>query len=81
MAAKKSSAKAKVTQLPVEKRETFIRMKELPMKPGDVYQGYQVEQIIVLGDQIIERKLVGKPNVFEMAFSSAGELIDPRNEN
>lgn len=61
--------------------ERFVRIVELPMKPGDTLRGYQTEIIQVEGDKVIARKLVDKPNLFEYAYSHAGDLIDPRNES
>lgn len=66
---------------PPKKLERFIRIIELPRKPTDAFVGYQPEVVWVEGDRIIKRKLVDKPNLFEFAFTQAGELIDPRNES
>lgn len=60
--------------------ERYIRILELPRAPGDQYQGYQPEIVYVENDRIVRRELVSKPNLFEYAFTQAGELIDPRNE-
>lgn len=57
----------------------YVRLVELPLAPGDAYQGYQPEIIHVLGDTIVERTMISKPNLFEFAWSQAGEYIDPRN--
>ena len=51
------------------------------MKQGDAFQGYQPELVWLDGDRVVRRKLVDKPNLFEFAFTQAGEYIDPRNES
>jgi len=71
----KPKAASKPTKL-----ERFIRIVEMPLKPGDMYQSYQPEIVIIDGDRVVQRRLVDKPNLFEYAFTQAGELIDPRNE-
>lgn len=65
------------------KLQRFLRIVELPRKPGDTYVGYQPEIIWVdpQTDRVVKRKLVDKPNLFEYAFTQAGEFIDPRNES
>jgi hypothetical protein len=73
--------KPQKTQLELNKLERFIRIVELPLHPGDTLRGYQPEIIWVEGDRVVRRKLVDKPNLFEYAYTNAGELIDPRNES
>jgi hypothetical protein len=63
------------------KLERYIRIIEHPMKTGESFQGFQPEVIWVENDRIVRRKLVGKPNLFEYAFTQSGEMIDPRNES
>lgn len=59
--------------------ERYVRILELPRQPGDAFTGYQPEIILVQNDRVISREQVSKPNLFEYAFTQAGELIDPRN--
>lgn len=59
--------------------EQFLRILELERKPGDTYVGYQIQRVVVQGDKVLKREMVGKPDMFEYAFTQAGELIDPRN--
>lgn len=73
-----SSAAKKVAE---KKLERFIRIVELPRAPGDAYTGYQPELIWVDGDKVVRRKMIDKPNLFEYAYTNAGEMIDPRNES
>jgi hypothetical protein len=62
--------------------QRFIRIVELPRKPGDTLIGYQAEVIwIDDADRVVKRKLIDKPNLFEYAYTQAGEYIDPRNES
>lgn len=61
--------------------ERFIRIVELERKAGDTFAGYQPELIWVKDDEVVQRKLIDKPNLFEYAFTQAGEYIDPRNES
>lgn len=68
-------------QEPKKKLQRFIRIVQLPLAAGDTFTGYQPELIWVDGDKVVRRKLVDKPNLFEFAYSSAGELVDPRNES
>lgn len=63
-----------------EEIQRFIRIIEHDRKPGDQFRGYQCETIQVLGNKVMERKLVGKVDVFEMAYSTAGDLVDPREK-
>lgn len=63
------------------KLERFIRIIEHPLKKGESFPGFQPEVIWVENDHIVKRKLVDKPNLFEYAFTQAGEMIDPRNES
>lgn len=83
MAQKKKTPAPKpsnVVPLKAEKKpEMFIRIVEHEMKPGDAYRGYQAEVVEVLGDKVISRRLVDKPNLFEYAQSHAIDLVDPRN--
>ena len=76
--AKKLSEKKKVaaSTAPIER---YVRILELPLQPGDAFVGYQPEIILVQSDRVISREQVSKPNLFEYAFTQAGELIDPRN--
>lgn len=74
----KKAHQTKASDAPVER---FIRIVELPRKPGDAFAGYQPEIIWVQDGQVIRRAMVDKPNLFEYAFTQAGELIDPRNES
>lgn len=66
---------------PLRECQRFIRIVELERKQGDVFSGFQPEIIWVDGDRVVKRKVVDKPNLFEYAFTQAGELIDPRNES
>lgn len=59
----------------------FVRIVEHPVPPADTLKGYQPEVIWVDEDRVVKRQLAGKPNLFEYAFSMAGDLIDPRNES
>jgi len=65
----------------IRKLERFIRIVEIPMQKNDAFKGYQPEIIWVDKDQVVRRKLVDKPNLFEFAFSNAADAIDPRNES
>lgn len=61
--------------------QRFIRIIELEKKHGDTFPGFQPEIIQVVNDKVVKRTMVSKPNLFEFAFTQAGELIDPRNES
>lgn len=59
--------------------EKFYRIKELPLPAGDTFRGYQVEEITVCEDIVVDRKMVDRPNLFEYAQTHAVDLMDPRN--
>lgn len=61
--------------------QRFIRVVELPLKAGEQFRGYQPEVVWLQDDQVVRRELLGKPNLFEYAYTQAGEFIDPRNES
>lgn len=77
--AKKAQEAVAVTE--PRKLERYIRIIEHPLKQGESFPGFQPEVIWADGDRIVKRKLVDKPNLFEYAFTQAGEMIDPRNES
>jgi hypothetical protein len=77
--AKKAQEPIVASELKRRSVERYIRIIEHPLKSGEAFQGFQPEVIWVENDKIVRRKLVDKPNLFEFAFTQAGELIDPRN--
>ena len=58
--------------------QRFVRIIQIPPKAEFQFPGYQAEMILVDGEQVVERKLIDKPNLFEYAFYQAAELVDPR---
>ena len=79
MAAKKAVAVKKTAQDSKTKVEKFFRIVEHPLKPGEVFRGYQGEEISIDGDRVIGRKLIDKSNLFEYAQTHIVDLMDPRN--
>lgn len=60
--------------------QRFVRIIELPPEGGDHFPGFQPEIVFIKDDKVIKRVLVDKPNLFEYAYTKAGEFIDPRVE-
>lgn len=73
---KKQLAKAVPT---LSKRESFFRIVEHDLKPGETYRGYQCERIEIIDDKVTARELINKPDMFEYAQSAMLDLMDPRN--
>ena len=65
--------------IPIDRKlERFVRIVAIP-NPSDTLVGYQVELAFVDGDKVVRRRLVDKPNLFEYAFATGADFIDPRN--
>lgn len=58
--------------------EKYIRIRKVT-RPGDNYDAYQPEVLEVQQGVIVNQYLIDKPNLFEFAFSTAADFIDPRN--
>lgn len=67
-------------EVSTEPIESFVRIKKHPLKPGDHFEAFQPEIVYVQGDKVVDRKLVSKPDMFEMAFAIAADMVDPRND-
>lgn len=67
---------AKGPQGPTEK---FYRIVEHPLEKGATYRGYQAEVVHISDGAVVERALIGKPNLFEYAQTALVDLLDPRN--
>ena len=79
--AKKSQERviAPIQEENIPVKEKFIRI--IPLGRGNGhYDMFQAECIEVVGDKVIGRELIGKPNLYEYAYSGASDLLDPRNE-
>lgn len=59
----------------------YVRIVAHGRKPGDTFEGFQAEIVFMAGDKVIKRQLIGKPDLFENAYSAAADMIDPRNES
>lgn len=60
--------------------ESFVRIKKHKLKNGDHWESFQPEVVYVQGDKVVDRKMVSKPDMFEMAFAIAADMVDPRND-
>lgn len=58
--------------------DKFVRIKNVTRKT-DNFEAFQPEVLWLDGDTIVKRELISKPDMFEMAFAIAGDLVDPRN--
>ncbi len=58
--------------------QRFIRIVQIPSTDGDHFPGYQPEIVFIKDDKVVRRILIDKPNLFEYAYTKAGEFIDPR---
>lgn len=66
-----------VKAIRTDKCEKFIRLVKVDIGKTH-FDAWQPEILTVENDKIIKRELVGKPDVWHMAYIIAQELIDPR---
>lgn len=78
--ATKQSANKKVEEPVVDlsKCDKFVRIKNVT-QPGENFEAFQPELVWLSGDVIIRREMIGKRDMFEMAFATAADQVDPRN--
>ncbi len=73
------AAKSHVSKIEIAtKPEKFFRLVEHDLQNGDTLRGYQAEMVEIVGDRVMNRSLLEKPDVFEYAQTRLIDLIDPR---
>lgn len=67
----------KLTPKPVENGERFHRVVAHPLKPGDYWKAYQIEEVVAEGSKVISRQFLGKPDTKQQILAEMEVLMVP----
>lgn len=76
---KKTAERAPLGASQPEIKTKYIRLIPLGRGTGH-FDAFQPEVIEVVGDEVVSRKILDKPNLYEFAYAIAADHLDPRNE-
>lgn len=62
---------------PEPKGETFCRMVKVEVDNSH-WPAYQGEVVHIVGDKVVKREFIDKPDMFENVYAKVADKIDPR---